>query len=101
VIGNLSLVEFSGSFSLSLFFSLVVLASWAECLLLGILLGLSLFSYSRVYISSCYSFLAFSFLYIENTKNTFLYFGICSFGCLELILTYMERLHVIEIAKSN
>jgi hypothetical protein len=60
VIGNLSLVEFLGGFSISSSFSLVVLASWAECLLLDILLGLSLFTYNRVYISSCYSVLAFS-----------------------------------------
>jgi hypothetical protein len=95
------MVEFSGGFSFSSSFSLVVLASWSECLLLGILLGLSLFSCSRVYISSCYSVLAFSFLYIENTKIYIFHFGIFSFGCLVLILIHMERLHLIEIAELN
>jgi hypothetical protein len=42
VIGNLSLVEFWGGFSYSSSFSSVVLTSWVECFLLGILLGLSL-----------------------------------------------------------
>jgi hypothetical protein len=68
VIVNLSLVEFLGGFYFSSSFSLVFLASWFECFILGIMLGLSLFSCSRVYISSCYSILAFLFLYIENTK---------------------------------
>jgi hypothetical protein len=75
VIGNLIIVEFSGAFSFLSYFSLVVLASWSECLLLGILLGLSHFACSRGCISSCYLVLEFSFIYIENTKNTF--FSIC------------------------
>jgi hypothetical protein len=69
MIGNLSLVEFLGSFHFTSFFVLVVLASWDGCSLLDILLALSLFSYSRVYISSCGSILSFSFIYIENTKK--------------------------------
>jgi hypothetical protein len=97
VIGNLSLVEFSGGFSFSSSFSLVVLASWAGCLLLDILLGLSLFTYSRVFISSCCSVLAFSFFYIENTKKIYI------LHCWHLIFwvliidlsTCMERLHLI------
>jgi hypothetical protein len=71
VIGNLSLVEFSGGSSFSSFFSLVVLASQPECFLLGILLGLSIFAYSRVYISSCYSVLEFSFFILKIPKYTF------------------------------
>jgi hypothetical protein len=42
VIGNLFMVEFSGNFSFSSSFSLVVLACWSKCFLLGILIGLSL-----------------------------------------------------------
>jgi hypothetical protein len=80
------MVKFSGGFSFSSLFSLVVLASWSECLLLGIMLGLSLFSCSRVYISSFYSVLAFSFLYIENTKMYVLHFGICSFWLFSIDL---------------
>ena len=49
-------------------FHLIFLASWVGCLLLDILLGLSLFTYNRIFISSCYLVLAFSFFYIENTK---------------------------------
>jgi hypothetical protein len=102
VIGNLSLVEFSSDFSFSSSFSLIVLASWAGCLLFGILLGLSLFAYNRVYISSCCSVLAFSFLYIENTKIYILHFGIFSFGLFVIdIDTCIERMHLIEIAELN
>jgi hypothetical protein len=83
VIGSLSLVEFSGDFSFSSSFSLVVLASWDGCFLLDILLDLYLFAYIRDYISSCCSVLAFSFLYIENTKkkkNTFCIMAFALFG---------------------
>jgi hypothetical protein len=95
------MVEFLGDFSFSSSFSLVVLASWFECFLLGILLGLSLFSCSRVYISRCYSVLEFSFLYIENTKIYIFHFFVFSFGCLVLILIHMEILHLIEIVELN
>jgi hypothetical protein len=43
VIGNLIIVEFSGDFSFLSYFSLVVLTSWYEYFLLGILLGLYFF----------------------------------------------------------
>jgi hypothetical protein len=69
MIGNLYLVEFLSDFSFSSYFSLVVLAYWAGCVILDIILGLYPFAYSRVYISGCCSVLAFSFLYIENTKK--------------------------------
>jgi hypothetical protein len=39
-----------GRISLLSYFSLVFLANWSEFLLLGILLGLSLFSCSRVFL---------------------------------------------------
>jgi hypothetical protein len=80
VIGNLSLVEFLGGVSFSSSFSLIVLASWVGCFLLDILLGLSLFTYSRIFISSCCSVLAFSFFYIENTKN--IHFALLAFDLL-------------------
>jgi hypothetical protein len=80
VIGNIYLVEFLGGFSFSSYFSLVVLVSRVGCLLLDILLGLSLFTYNRVFISSCCSVLAFSFFYIENTKN--IYISLLAFDLL-------------------
>jgi hypothetical protein len=102
VIRNLSFIEFSSGFSFSSYFSLVVLAYWVGCFLLGILLGLSLFGYSRVYISTCCSVLAFSFLYIENKKIYIFHFGIFSFGLFVIdIDTCIERLHLIEIAELN
>jgi hypothetical protein len=96
VIGNLSLVEFLGGVSFSSSFSLIFLASWARCLLLDILLGLYLFTYSRVFISSCFSVLAFSFFYIENTKIYILHCVHLIFWVLIIdISTCMERLHLI------
>jgi hypothetical protein len=60
---NFWVVPFSSSFSflLSLHLGLSVF-------LLDILLGLSLSIHSRVFISSSFSVLAFSFSYIENIK---------------------------------
>jgi hypothetical protein len=45
--------------------------------------------------------LAFSFLYIENTKTKMLilHYGIFSFDYLVLILTRVEGLHFIEIVE--
>jgi hypothetical protein len=96
VIGNLSLVEFSGSVSFSSSFSLIVLASWVGCLLLDILIGLSLFTYNRVFISSYCSILAFSFFYIENTKIYIFHCWCLIFWDLIIDLsTCIEILHLI------
>jgi hypothetical protein len=100
VIGNLSLVEFLGGFSFSSYFSLVVITFWDGCLLLDILLGLSLYAYSRVYISRCDLVLAFSFIYIENTKNIHFTSWHLIFWVLIIDLdTCMETLQLIEIAE--
>jgi hypothetical protein len=102
VIGNLSLVEFSGGFSFSSSYSLVILASWVGCFLLDILLGLSLFSYNRVYISSCCSVLTFLFLYIENTKIIHFALWHLIFGFLSLILIHVWKYCILfEIAELN
>jgi hypothetical protein len=70
--------------------------------LLDILLGLPLFSYSRVYISSYCSVLAFSFLYIENTKIYIFHYDIWSFGFLLLILIHVWKDCILfEIVELN
>jgi hypothetical protein len=98
VIGNLSFVEFSRVFLLFHHpFSLIVLASWVGCLLLDILLGLSLFTYSRIFISRCCSVLTFSFFYIENTKiiNILHCWHLIFWVFMVDISTCMERLNMI------
>jgi len=78
-------------------FHLIFLASWVQCFLLDILLGLYMFTYNRIFISRCCSSLSFSFFYIENTKIL----GILH--CWHLIFwvliidlsTCIERLHLI------
>ena len=77
-------------------FHLIVLGSWVGCLLLDILLGLSMFTYSRIFISSCCLAFAFSLFYIENTKI------LSIVHCLHFIFwvliidlsTCIERLHL-------
>jgi hypothetical protein len=96
VIENLSLVELSSSVYFSSSFSFVVLASWVGCFPLDILLGLSVFTYNRVFISSYCLVLAFSFFYIENTKIYILHCWNLIFWVLIVDLsTCMEILHLI------
>jgi hypothetical protein len=96
MIGNLCLVEFSGDFSFSSFFSLVVLASWVGCLLLDILLGcLCLLTVGYLYQDAIQSLHFLSFILKIQKIYILCYWHLIFWVLVIDISTCMERLHLI------
>jgi hypothetical protein len=101
VIRNLSLFEFLGRFFFLIIFSLVVLVSWVGCFLLDIILGSSLFTYSRIFISGYCSVLAFSF-FLKMKKIYILHFWHLIFWVISLILVHVWKDFILfEIVELN
>jgi len=91
------------SFSSSFHFDWPCPLGWVVCSL--ILLELSLSIHNRVFISRCYSILAFSFSYIENTKTLGIlhWLEFLSLDSLSFILVHVKKDYIFffRIAKLN
>jgi hypothetical protein len=99
VIGNLIIVEFSGGFlSYHLFHWLSLHLGLSVCFLVSCLACLFFLAVGYVYQAVIQS-LHFHFFISKIQKKIILHYGIFSFGYLVLILTYVERLHLIEIVE--